>query len=164
MPVLVVRGTRARVVSCKASRKAETAFSADRSRQPGDGCPHAGWRRLHNPDRGRRENKNVAENVTGHVVGVGLLKETPAPGRAILDGSTIDGDAARGTFKIEGQDRGSAVRNGFFRPAGETLSPHHQGKPRDLKKIDCGNLASCVRPSVAFAPHDQSAPGLAAGK
>jgi hypothetical protein len=50
------------------------------------------------------------------------------------------------------------VRNGFFRkdefrydpdrdvyvcPAGETLSPNHEGKLRDLKKIDYSNPAAC---------------------
>jgi hypothetical protein len=54
--------------------------------------------------------------------------------------------------------RGSAVREGFFRkdefrydpdrnvyicPAGETLSPNHVGKSRDLKKIDYSNPTAC---------------------
>ncbi len=81
--------------------------------------------------------------------------------------------ADRGYFKIEDIEacekagltphvpkpqRGSSVRNGFFRkdefqydpdqdvyicPAGETLSPNHEGKSRDLKKIDYSNPAAC---------------------
>ena len=79
----------------------------------------------------------------------------------------------RGYFKIEDIEacekagltphvpkpqRGSSVRNVFFRkdefqydpdqdvyicPAGETLSPNHEGKSRDLKKIDYSNPAAC---------------------
>ena len=106
----------------------------------------------------------VAQAVTNQVVDMGLLKETAAPARAILDVETIDVEAYRGYFKIEDIEacekagltphvpkpqRGSAVRNGFFAkdafrydpdrdvyicPAGEMLSPHHEGKSRDLKK------------------------------
>jgi hypothetical protein len=81
--------------------------------------------------------------------------------------------ADRGYFKIEDIEacekagiaphvpkpqRGSSVRNGLFRkdefcydldldvyicPAGETLSPNHEGKLRDLKKIDYSNRTAC---------------------
>jgi Transposase DDE domain len=115
----------------------------------------------------------VAQAVTNQVVDMGLLQETAAPARAILDVETIDVVADRGYFKIEDIEacekagltphvpkpqRGSAVRNGFFAkdefrydpdhdvyicPAGETLSPHHEGKSRDLKKIDYSNPAAC---------------------
>jgi len=55
--------------------------------------------------------------------------------------------------------RGPAVRKGFFSkdefrydpardvyicPAGETLAPHHEGRLRDLKKIDYSNRAACL--------------------
>jgi hypothetical protein len=54
--------------------------------------------------------------------------------------------------------RGSSVRDGLFRkdefrfdadrdvyicPAGQTLSPHHEGKLRELRKIDYSNPAAC---------------------
>ena len=64
--------------------------------------------------------------------------------------------------------RGSSVRNGLFRnafrydpdqdvdicPAGQTLSPNHEGKARDLKKIDDSNpaLAPPVRGVRAARP------------
>ena len=65
------------------------------------------------------------------------------------------------------------MRNGFFRkdefsydpdqdvyicPAGETLSPNHEGKLRDLKKIDYSNPAAC--PACRF---DRAAPRTVAG-
>ena len=55
--------------------------------------------------------------------------------------------------------RGPPVRKGFFSkdefrydpardvyicPAGETLAPHHDGRLRDLKKIDYSNRAACL--------------------
>jgi transposase len=115
----------------------------------------------------------VEQAVTNQVVDMGLLKETAEPARAILDVETIDVVADRGYFKIEDIEacekagimphvpkpqRGPAVREGFFRkdefrydpdrnvyicPAGETLSPNHVGKSRDLKKIDYSNPAAC---------------------
>ena len=135
------------------------------------------------------------QEVTNQVVDMGLLKQTAEPARAILGVERIDVVADRGYFKIEDIEacdqagltphvpkpqRGPAVRNGFFRkdefrydpdpnvyvcPAGETLSPHHVGKSRDLKKIDYSNPApagrvpprrlarSCGRP-----PRDACAP------
>ncbi len=113
------------------------------------------------------------QEVTNQVVDMGLLKQTAEPARAILGVERIDVVADRGYFKIEDIEacdqagltphvpkpqRGPAVRNGFFRkdefrydpdrnvyvcPAGETLSPHHVGKSRDLKKIDYSNPAAC---------------------
>jgi transposase len=115
----------------------------------------------------------VEQAVTNQVVDMGLLRQTAEPARAILDVERIDVVADRGYFKIEDIEacekagltpyvpkpqRGSAVRVGFFRkdefrydpardvfvcPAGETLSPHHQGRLRDLKKIDYSNPAAC---------------------
>src|ERR1022692_2920982 len=120
------------------------------------------------------KNKMIVEQaVTNQVVDMGLLKETAEPARVILDVENIDVVADRGYFKIEDIEacekagltphvpkpqRGSSVRNGFFRkdefrydpdqdvyicPAGETLSPNHEGKSRDLKKIDYSNPAAC---------------------
>ena len=113
------------------------------------------------------------QEVTNQVVDMGLLKQTAEPARAILGVERIDVVADRGYFKIEDIEacdkagltphvpkpqRGPAVRNGFFRkdefrydpdrnvyvcPAGKTLSPHHVGKSRDLKKIDYSNPAAC---------------------
>jgi transposase len=115
----------------------------------------------------------VEQAVTNQVVDMGLLTQTAEPARAILDVENIDVVADRGYFKIEDIEacekagltpyvpkpqRGSAVRKGFFRkdefrydpdqdvyicPAGETLSPNHEGKSRDLKKIDYSNPAAC---------------------
>ena len=120
------------------------------------------------------KNKMIVEQaVTNQVVDMGLLTQTAEPARAILDVENIDVVADRGYFKIEDIEacekagltphvpkpqRGSSVRNGFFRkdefrydpdqdvyicPAGETLSPNHEGKSRDLKKIDYSNPAAC---------------------
>ena len=115
----------------------------------------------------------VEQAVTNQVVDMGLLTQTAEPARAILDVETIDVVADRGYFKIEDIEacekaglmphvpkpqRGSSVRNGLFRkdefrydpdqdvyicPAGLTLSPNHEGKSRDLKKIDYSNPAAC---------------------
>ncbi len=115
----------------------------------------------------------VEQAVTNQVVDMGLLTQTAEPARAILDVETIDVVADRGYFKIEDIEacekagliphvpkpqRGSSVRNGLFRkdefrydpdqdvyicPAGQTLSPNHEGKSRDLKKIDYSNPAAC---------------------
>jgi Transposase DDE domain len=112
-----------------------------------------------------KNNMIVEQAVTNQVVDMGLLTQTAEPARAILDVDKIDVVADRGYFKIEDIEacekaglipyvpkpqRGSSVRNGFFRkdefrydtdrdvyvcPAGETLSPNHEGKLRDLKKI-----------------------------
>jgi transposase len=120
------------------------------------------------------KNKMIVEQaVTNQVVDMGLLTQTAEPARAILEVETIDVVADRGYFKIEDIEacekagltpyvpkpqRGSSVRNGFFRkdefrydpdqdvyicPAEETLSPHHEGKLRGLRKIDYSNPAAC---------------------
>ena len=128
----------------------------------------------------------VEQAVTNQVVDMGLLKETAEPARVILDVENIDVVADRGYFKIEDIEacekagltphvpkpqRGSSVRKGFFRkdefrydpdqdvyicPAGETFSPHHEGKPRDLRKIDYSNPAACrvcpLRAAARTAP------------
>jgi hypothetical protein len=115
----------------------------------------------------------VEQEVANQVVDMGLLKQTAEPAREILGIEQIDVVADRGYFKIEDIEacekagliphipkpqRGPAVRRGFFRkdefrynpdqdvylcPAGETLSPHHLGKSRNLKKIDYSNPAAC---------------------
>ena len=115
----------------------------------------------------------IEQAVTNQVVDMGLLTQTAEPARAILDVENIDVVADRGYFKIEDIEacekagltphvpkpqRELSVRNGFFRkdefrydpdqdvyicPAGETLSPNHEGKSRDLKKIDYSNPAAC---------------------
>jgi transposase len=120
------------------------------------------------------KNKMIVEQaVTNQVVDMGLLAQTAAPARAILDVENIDVVADRGYFKIEDIEacenvgltpyvprpqRGSSVSNDFFRkdefrfdaardvyicPAGQTLSPNHNGWLRDLKKIDYSNPAAC---------------------
>ena len=115
----------------------------------------------------------VEQAVTNQVVDMGLLAQTAEPARAILDVENIDVVADRGYFKIEDIEacekkgltpyvprpqRGSSVSNDFFRkdefrfdavrdvyicPAGQTLSPNHVGRLRDLKKIDYSNPAAC---------------------
>lgn len=115
----------------------------------------------------------VEQAVTNQVVDIGLLMQTAEPARVILDVERIDVVADRGYFKIEDIEacekagltphvpkpqRGPAVRKGFFTKeefrydpardvyicqAGKTLAPHHQGKLRDLKKIDYSNPAAC---------------------
>jgi len=114
-------------------------------------------------------------------VDIGLLKETAAPARAILDVENIDVVADRGTFKIADiaacekagmtphgskPQRGSSVRKGFFRkdefrydaerdaficPAGQVLSTRYEGKLRELTKID-------YRRRVSFARSSRAAP------
>ena len=77
------------------------------------------------------KNKMIVEQaVTNQVVDMGLLKETAEPARDLLDVENIDVVADRGYFKIEDIEacekagmtpyvpkpqRGSAVREGFFR-------------------------------------------------
>jgi transposase len=121
------------------------------------------------------KNKMIVEQaVTNQVVDLGLLTQTAEPARAILDVETIDVAADRGYFKIEDIEacekagitpyvpkpqRGSAVRDGFFRkdefrydperdvficPAGQVLSSRYESKLRDLKKIDYANRAACL--------------------
>jgi transposase len=115
----------------------------------------------------------VEQAVSNQVVDMGLLTQTAEPARAILGVDRIDVVADRGYFKIEDIEacekagavphvprpqRGPAVREGFFRkdefrydpaqdvfvcPGGQTLAPHHQGKLRDLKKVDYSNPAAC---------------------
>jgi transposase len=120
------------------------------------------------------KNKMIVEQaVTNQVVDMGLLKETAEPARALLDVEQIDVVADRGYFKSEDIEacekagitpyvpkpqRGSSVRNGFFRkdefrydaarnayicPAGQELTPIREGKLRELKKVDYGNATAC---------------------
>ena len=115
----------------------------------------------------------VEQAVSNQVVDMGLLTQTVEPARAILEVETIDVVADRGYFKSEDIEacekagcvphvpkpqRGSSVRDRLFRkdefrfdadrdvyicPAGQTLSPHHEGKLRELRKIDYSNPAAC---------------------
>ncbi len=115
----------------------------------------------------------VEQAVTNQVVDMGLLTQTVEPARAVLEVETIEVVADRVYFKSEDIEacekagcvphvpkpqRGSSVRQGLFRkdefrfeadrdvyvcPAGQTLSPHHEGKLRELKKIDYSNPAAC---------------------
>ena len=115
----------------------------------------------------------VEQDVTNQVVDMGLLARTAGPAREILDVDRIDVVADRGYFKAEDIEaceqagmtphvpkprRGPAVRKGFFGkdefrydaaadvyvcPAGQTLSPHHRGRSRQLKKIDYSNPQAC---------------------
>jgi transposase len=116
----------------------------------------------------------VEQAVINQVVDMGLLKETAAPARAILDVENIDVVADRGYFKIEDIEacekagltpyvpkpqRGSSVSNGFFCkdefrydpdqdvyicPAGQVLSTRYESKLRELTKIDYSNRAACL--------------------
>jgi transposase len=121
------------------------------------------------------KNKMIVEQeVTNQVVDMGLLTQTAEPARAILEVETIDVVADRGYFKIEDIEacekagmtpyvpkpqRGSSVRNGFFRkdefaydaqrdvyicPAGQVLATRYESKLRELTKIDYSNRAACV--------------------
>jgi hypothetical protein len=47
-------------------------------------------------------------------------------------------------FFAKDEFRYDAARDVFICPAGETLSPRHQGRLRDLKKIDYSNPAACL--------------------
>ena len=115
----------------------------------------------------------VEQQVTNHVVDMGLLTQTAEPAKAILGVERIDVVGDRGYFKIEDIEacekagltphvpkpqRGSSVSKGLFRkdefrydpdrdvyacPAGQTLSPNHEGKLRDLKRIHYSNPAAC---------------------
>ena len=136
------------------------------------------------------KNKMIVEQaVTNQVVDMGLLKETAEPARAILDIENIDVVADRGYFKSEDIEacekagltpyvpkpqRGSSVRNGFFRkdefrydpdqdvyicPAGETLSPN-PGFEKDRLQQSGG--MPFLSSSVAL--HHRPSPGLASGE
>jgi transposase len=115
----------------------------------------------------------VEQAVSNDVLDMGLLKQTAEPARDILGVKTIDVVADKGYFKNEDiaaceatglipyvpqPQRGSAVKNGFFRkdefrydsandayicPAGQVLKPIREGRLRNLKKIDYGNPTAC---------------------
>jgi Transposase DDE domain len=115
----------------------------------------------------------VEQAVSNDVLDMGLLKQTAEPAREILGVKTIDVVADKGYFKNEDivaceaagltpyvpqPQRGSAVKNGFFRkdefrydsandayicPAGQVLKPIREGRLRNLKKIDYGNPTAC---------------------
>jgi IS5 family transposase len=102
-----------------------------------------------------------------------LLQRTAEPAREILEVQRIDVVADKGYFRTEDiaaceeagltphvprPQRGPAVKNGYFRkdefrydakrdayicPAGKTLTPIREGKLREMKKIDYGNIAAC---------------------
>jgi hypothetical protein len=118
-----------------------------------------------------KNNMIVEQAVTNQVVDMGLLHYRPAPGLASRERGSAGpslGENVRPGLQagchpglipyVPKPQRGSSVRNGFFRkdefryhpdrdvyvcPAGETLSPNHEGKLRDLKKIDYSNPAAC---------------------
>jgi hypothetical protein len=115
----------------------------------------------------------VEQQVTNHVVDMGLLTETAEPARQILGVETIDVVADKGYFKIEDIEacekagmvpyvprpqRGPSVREGLFRkdefkydaetdsmicPAGQRLHPYTSSLMRGLKKINYANRAAC---------------------
>ncbi len=115
----------------------------------------------------------VEQAVSNDVLDMGLLQRTAEPAREILDVGKIDVVADKGYFRTEDiasceeagltpyvprPQRGPAVNNGFFSkdefrydaarnayvcPAGQSLTPIREGKPRDLKKVDYGNEKAC---------------------
>jgi transposase len=115
----------------------------------------------------------VEQEVTNHVIDMGLLKETAEPAREILDVETIDVVADKGYFQTEDivaceragltphvprPQRGSSVAKGFFRkdefrydperdvytcPSGYELKPIRHGKLREMAKVDYANTWAC---------------------
>ena len=115
----------------------------------------------------------VEQQVTNQVVDMGLLTQTAAPAKAVLDVDTIAVVADRGYFKIEDIEaceaagmepyvsrpqRGSSVGDGLYRkdefsydpasdslvcPAGQRLRPYTSSLTRGLKKINYANRAAC---------------------
>src|SRR3954468_20626942 len=115
----------------------------------------------------------VEQQVTNHVLDMGLLTETAEPAKEILGVATIDVVADKGYFKIEDIEacekagmepyvprpqRGPSVRAGFFRkdefkydpetdsftcPAGQRLTPYSSSALRQLKKINYANRKAC---------------------
>jgi transposase/IS5 family transposase len=121
------------------------------------------------------KNKMIVEQaVSNQVVDMGLLTQTAEAARDILEVEKIDVVADKGYFKIEDIEacekagmtpyvprpqRGSSVKNGFFRkdefrydagqdayvcPAGRTLATRYESKLRDMKKFDYSNRAACL--------------------
>jgi hypothetical protein len=116
----------------------------------------------------------VEQQVSNHVVDMGLLTETAEPAREILDAENIAVVADKGYFKIEDIEacekagmtpyvpkpqRGPAVEKGLFRkdefrydaerdvyvcPAGAELSRNHESTLRDLKRFHYTNPAACA--------------------
>ena len=116
----------------------------------------------------------VEQQVSNHVVDMGLLTETAEPAREILDAENIAVVADKGYFKIEDIEacekagmtpyvpkpqRGPAVKKGLFRkdefrydaerdvyvcPAGAELSRNHESTLRDLKRFHYTNPAACA--------------------
>jgi transposase len=116
----------------------------------------------------------VEQAVTNRVVDMGLLTQIAEPARAVLDIAKIDVVADRGYFKIEDIEacekagmaphvpkpqRGSAVREGFFRkdefrydaerdvfvcPAGQPLRAYSSSALRELNKINYVNKQACM--------------------
>jgi hypothetical protein len=115
----------------------------------------------------------VEQEVTNHVVDMGLLQATAEPAREILDCDRIDVVADKGYFRTEDiaacekagltpyvprPQRGSSASNGFFRkdefhydterdayacPGGHELKPFRFGKLREMTKIDYANKEAC---------------------
>ena len=122
------------------------------------------------------KNKMIVEQaVTNQVVDMGLLKETAEPARAILDVENIDVVADRGYFKIEDIEacekagltpyvpkpqRGSSVRNGFFRKDEFRYESQAAGFEKDRLQQSGG--MPFLSSSVAL--HHRPSPGLASGE
>ena len=141
------------------------------------------------------KNKMIVEQaVSNQVVDMGLLTQTAEAARDILEVEQIDVVADKGYFKIEDIEacekagmtpyvprpqRGSAVREGFFRkdefrydaerdayicPGGQILATRYESKLRDLKKFDYCNRDGVSRLPAQIALHDRLAQGLTSGK
>jgi hypothetical protein len=84
---------------------------------------------MSSPDRGyfKAEDIEACEKA-------GLVPHVPKPQR----GSSV----SRGLFRKD-EFCYNSDRDVYICPAGETLSPNHEGKLRDLKKIDYSNPAAC---------------------
>ena len=114
----------------------------------------------------------VEQAVSNGVLDRGLLQRTAEPAGEILEVETIDAVADKGCFRTEDiaareeagltpyvprPQRGPAVRNGYFRKdafcydaqqdayicPGQIPTPIREGKLREMKKIDYGNIAAC---------------------
>ena len=115
----------------------------------------------------------VEQQVTNQVVDMGLLTQTAAPAKEILDVEKIAVVADRGYFKIEDIEacekagiephvprpqRGPSVKAGLFRkdefrydpandsflcPGGQQLHPHTSSLLRGLQKINYANKQAC---------------------
>ncbi len=120
-----------------------------------------------------RHNLIVEQQVTNHVVDMGLLTQTAEAAKDVLGVKTIEPVADKGYFKIvdieacekagivpyvPGPQRGPSVKAGYFRkdafrydadsdryvcPAGQRLYPYSSSLLRGLKKINYVNKLAC---------------------